>query len=123
MRSTTGRAATDLPDSGGSLAPEPQQLELDQDGIFDAAIPELPSGAWAGDMDGDRGPESYDAEVDWIPELVVDGQLVGDPEGASEHWFEQAANGYCVPASVAQIVSEYSRCPPRRRACLRDPRE
>lgn len=25
-----------------------------------------------------------------------------------EHWFEQAQNGTCVPASVAQIVSEYS---------------
>ncbi len=26
----------------------------------------------------------------------------------SPYWFEQAANGLCVPASVAQIVSEYS---------------
>ncbi len=42
------------------------------------------------------------------PVLVENGQLVGDPQGASEHWFQQAANGFCVPASVAQIVSEYT---------------
>lgn len=41
-------------------------------------------------------------------ELVQDGMLVGDPEGAAEHWFWQAGNGFCVPASVAQIVSEYT---------------
>jgi hypothetical protein len=39
---------------------------------------------------------------------VQDGVLIGDPEGASEHWFEQAANGFCVPASISQIVSEYT---------------
>ncbi|GGN84988.1 hypothetical protein GCM10010112_64840 [Actinoplanes lobatus] len=39
---------------------------------------------------------------------VVDGSLVGDPDGDAEHWFEQSANGYCVPASIAQIVSEYT---------------
>ncbi|OJF13485.1 cysteine peptidase family C39 domain-containing protein [Couchioplanes caeruleus] len=39
---------------------------------------------------------------------VVGGQLVGDPAGDAAHWFEQAANGYCVPSSIAQIVSEYS---------------
>lgn len=39
---------------------------------------------------------------------VSDGQLVGDPQGDSEHWFTQAVNGFCVPASVAQIVSEYT---------------
>jgi hypothetical protein len=40
--------------------------------------------------------------------LVNGGQLVGDPVGDAEHWFNQAANGYCVPSSIAQIVSEYS---------------
>jgi hypothetical protein len=39
---------------------------------------------------------------------VSDGALVGDPSGDAEHWFQQAANGFCVPASVAQIVSEYT---------------
>jgi hypothetical protein len=38
----------------------------------------------------------------------VDGQVVGDPAEVSEHWFHQAQNGFCVPASIAQIVSEYS---------------
>jgi len=47
----------------------------------------------------DLGPES---------DLVADGELVGDPTGDAAHWFEQAVNGFCVPASIAQIVSEYT---------------
>ncbi len=46
-------------------------------------------------------------EVSATP-LVEGGQLVGDPTGDSEHWFEQATNGFCVPSSIAQIVSEYT---------------
>ena len=55
-----------------------------------------------------QGDEAQGDDV--VPDgpLVTDGQLVGDPAGDSEHWFEQAANGFCVPASVAQIVSEYT---------------
>lgn len=41
-------------------------------------------------------------------DLVADGQLIGDPAGDAEHWFQQSVNGFCVPASVAQIVSEYT---------------
>jgi hypothetical protein len=54
----------------------------------------------------DAGPiDPDDAVADgW----VTDGELVGDPSGDAEHWFQQAANGFCVPASVAQIVSEYT---------------
>lgn len=32
----------------------------------------------------------------------------GDREQFSKHWFNQSTNGHCVPASVAQIVSEYT---------------
>lgn len=53
-----------------------------------------------GDLDGNPSP-SPDG-------YVVDGQLVGDPVDAAEHWFQQATNGFCVPASVAQIVAEYT---------------
>ena len=42
------------------------------------------------------------------PWSVEDGVLVGDPTGAAEHWFWQAQNGFCVPAAIAQIVSEYT---------------
>lgn len=51
-----------------------------------------------------------DTSLDPLPEseFVVDGELVGDPTGDAEHWFEQAVNGFCVPASIAQIVSEYT---------------
>lgn len=52
-------------------------------------------------------PDSGTGEdgIDWV---VQDGRLVGDPTGDAEHWFEQSANGFCVPSSVAQIVSEYT---------------
>lgn len=39
---------------------------------------------------------------------VVDGQLIGDPLGDAQYWFQQAQNGFCLPASIAQIVSEYT---------------
>ncbi|HVL84588.1 MAG TPA: hypothetical protein VM367_09955 [Pseudonocardia sp.] len=53
------------------------------------------------DMTGEPADPSTDP-------YVVDGQVVGDPAEVSEHWFHQAQNGFCVPASIAQIVSEYS---------------
>ncbi|GAA3953314.1 hypothetical protein [Gordonia caeni] len=57
----------------------------------------------------DPGPEAGE-----VPELPADLPGVSAPAGGaaaeeySEHWFTQAANGTCVPASVAQIVSEYT---------------
>ena len=59
--------------------------------------------SFADEAEADTG-----GDVDVADALVVDGQLVGDPVGDAEHWFNQAANGYCVPSSVAQIVSEYT---------------
>ncbi|MEG9227051.1 C39 family peptidase [Aeromicrobium sp. Sec7.5] len=35
-------------------------------------------------------------------------ELVGDPFGDAELWFEQAVNGTCGPSAIAQIVSEYT---------------
>ncbi len=32
----------------------------------------------------------------------------GDPAEESQYWFNQAETGFCVPASVAQIVSEFT---------------
>ncbi|AZZ80130.1 hypothetical protein C5O27_02660 [Gordonia alkanivorans] len=47
-----------------------------------------------------------------IPFFDDESAVFESPAGAREefspHWFEQAANGTCVPASVAQIVSEYT---------------
>lgn len=70
------------------------------------------------DLPVDGAPFQFDVtpepeaavELAPVPEsdLVVDGQLVGDPVGDAEHWFEQAVSGFCVPASIAQIVSEYT---------------
>ncbi|MDO5684462.1 MAG: C39 family peptidase, partial [Propionibacteriaceae bacterium] len=37
--------------------------------------------------------------------------VIGDPEGQAEHWFQQATEGTCVPASVAMIVSAYTGLP------------
>jgi hypothetical protein len=53
----------------------------------------------------DTPDDTGGGEPDWS---VQDGRIIGDPTDASEHWFQQAANGFCVPASIAQIVSEYT---------------
>lgn len=88
-----------LPDSG---------VVLDDDGVFEVEA-QLPGEELLVDPAAVEFPDlQFDAAGPDSGELVVEGQLIGDPEGASEHWFEQAANGFCVPASVAQIVSEYS---------------
>lgn len=80
---------------------------LPVDGAPDEGMPV--DGAPDGGVPVDVAPDGG-LPVDGAPdgELVVDGQLIGDPEGASEHWFQQAQNGFCLPASIAQIVSEYT---------------
>jgi hypothetical protein len=40
--------------------------------------------------------------------VVDDDEVAGDPVEASQYWFNQAENGFCVPASVAMIVSAYT---------------
>jgi hypothetical protein len=39
---------------------------------------------------------------------VEEGRLIGEPLEDSQYWFQQAQNGFCLPASIAQIVSEYT---------------
>jgi LysM repeat protein len=36
------------------------------------------------------------------------GAIYGEPAAASQDWFLQAGNGYCLPASLTQVVSEVS---------------
>jgi len=74
-----------------------------------------PDGEWA--TDWDRRPENFahgalpsDASparfsADQGPGENPD--MHGDPEQASSYWYAQGVNGYCVPASVAQIVGEW----------------
>lgn len=65
-------------------------------------------------VDGSVADTTVDGTTDSAAEPVTpvegadSGLVVGDPDDASEHWFEQARNGNCVPASVAQIVAEYT---------------
>jgi hypothetical protein len=102
--------------------------DLDNDGVFedevsmtradlDATAPEVANALdmWFEDPSVQQSPEQVAPEIpaeepvaDDGSSWVQDGQLVGDPTGDAEHWFEQAVNGFCVPASVAQIVSEYT---------------
>ncbi len=106
--------------------------DLDGDGIDDVVVESLPDDTYRVlvDIDGDQLPdEETVVDRSQLDELLpgasealdvpggletpadvpaVDGGLVGDPFGDAEHWFQQALNGFCAPASVAQIVSEYS---------------
>ena len=75
---------------------------------------QVPKQETTGPDPSDVEPSTGDSGGDPSPEpdgYVVDGQLVGDPADAAENWFQQAANGFCVPASVAQIVAEYTGDP------------
>jgi hypothetical protein len=61
------------------------------------------------DGDGeDRGNDQGPAPVDPTTPTVTDGQMIGDPQEWSKDWFLQSFNGSCLPASLAQIYSEYT---------------
>lgn len=73
-----------------------------------------PDHHWA--TDWDRRPENFAhgaLPADATPvryaagEPGADPEMHGDPEQASSYWYAQSVNGYCVPASVAQIVGEW----------------
>lgn len=95
----------------GQVSPDPGQGVADPDGVGPSdpdtggAPDDVQPGADPGPDGSDGGGGSGDTDY---PDVVVDGQLIGDPQGASEHWFEQAANGFCLPSSLAQIISEYT---------------
>lgn len=70
-----------------------------------APEPSAPSDDVAPDDPADpAAPEPQDGGA---PD-VVDGRIVGDPFAYSETWFNQAFDGSCLPASVAQIYSLYT---------------
>lgn len=84
-----------------------QVLTREQLLAIDPTIVQALDFSFAGHGPADPGqPEVIPASPE--APLVVDGQLIGDPQGDAEHWFKQAGDGYCVPASIAQIVSEYT---------------
>jgi hypothetical protein len=64
---------------------------------------EVDGGTEQAPLDVQPGGEEIDH-----PDVVVDGQLIGDPTGVADEWFQQARNGYCVPASITQIVARYT---------------
>lgn len=68
--------------------------------VLDAQLPATPNI----EEDTDR-PVNQEPGSNWS---VQDGVLIGDPSGDAKFWFEQAENGFCLPASIAQIVSEYT---------------
>lgn len=93
------------------------RLDSDLDGAVDAEFPmtfaelqEQVPDLWAL-LTGDPGGLADDGPVDdgaaWVPE-VVDGAIVGDPFAYSDLWFQQAFDGSCLPAAVAQIYSLYT---------------
>ncbi|MCS5732651.1 cysteine peptidase family C39 domain-containing protein [Herbiconiux daphne] len=125
--SFSGLLSTGVPytvlDDDGDAHPDTVLIDLDGDGFADLTV-ERSGGDFhvtGGDIDeyvpitalrsempevyalfGDLADPTADELID-----IQDGEIIGDPFEASRTWFEQSFNGSCVPASVAQILSEY----------------
>lgn len=124
-----------LIDTNADGTPDAIAVDIDGDGGMDATITRDPSGTFTigYDDDGDGLADRYEtvtrAQLDAVlpgvaaaldpagaqhgspadtPPPVEDGRVVGDPEEYSQVWFQQAVNGFCMPSSVAQIISVYT---------------
>ncbi|MBN9111790.1 MAG: hypothetical protein J0I34_23775 [Pseudonocardia sp.] len=124
-----------LIDTNADGTPDAVAVDIDGDGDLDATITRDPSGTFTigYDDDGDGLADRYEtvtkAQLDAVlpgvaaaldpagahhgsvaetPPPVEDGRVVGDPEEFSQVWFQQAVNGFCMPSSVAQIISVYT---------------
>lgn len=117
--STTGSQQPDLVVTEDGVGGYLVQVDTDGDGAPDTEVdltraelevqfPDLLGfldAQFAGDGAEPGGIPDAGGAAEWT---IEGGQLIGDPAGASEHWFEQAANGFCVPASITQIVAAYT---------------
>ncbi|WP_098960287.1 BtrH N-terminal domain-containing protein [Pseudonocardia sp. N23] len=125
-----------LVDADSDGTPDAVVVDLDGDGDLDTTITRDAAGTFTVgyDDDGDGMADRYEtmtkAQLDAVlpgvtaaldpagthhgtatdtpPPPVEDGRVVGDPEEFAQVWFQQAVNGFCMPASVAQIVSVYT---------------
>ena len=74
----------------------------------------LPTEPTTAPTDPTTDPTTDPSDVGYDPtdagyDPTVDGdQMAGDPVADSQYWFNQAENGFCVPSSVAMIVSAYT---------------
>lgn len=120
-------------DSDADTSVDSAYIDLNGDGTADAVVTESDGGYLVAEVNGNADPQWISREelTTAAPELValLDVELssetvpvadesqdldsgqdtkIGDPIGDSEFWFQQAENGFCLPASIAQIVSEYT---------------
>lgn len=88
----------------------------DFDGGFETVVEFTDAEMWEMDPDlytymtGDETGPDPDPGTDGGTNnpTVVDGEIIGDPFAYGDDWFYQTFNGSCLPASVAQIFSEYT---------------
>jgi hypothetical protein len=64
-------------------------------------------------VDADTIDSSLDVGIDQVDTTSDDhlGELHGAPESSSDEWFLQYGDGYCVPASITQVISEVTGQP------------
>lgn len=134
---TIGDFVVLVEDTDGDAEADTAWIDLDADGVADLVVSEVDGGYLLSDPTGvesdlwlpaeellatspelvavlDTNLGQPDGEGSVVPEggddeqWVQDGHLIGDPTGDAQYWFEQAANGFCLPASIAQVVSEYT---------------
>src|SRR3954452_24260252 len=80
--------------------------DADGDGqVSDDEVP-ITDGGWS--TDWYHHEENFrDGALPADASPVRDDGIHGDPAQASSYWYAQSVNGYCVPASVAQVVGEW----------------
>lgn len=89
--------------TGEPLGEEPTVVG---DVLVDPELPGLPGTASVGPINGI--PTQTATEGDLPSEITTTDTVVGDPAGDADDWFLQAANGFCVPAALAQVVTEFT---------------
>ncbi|WP_345410224.1 C39 family peptidase [Actinomycetospora chlora] len=95
-------------------------VDTDGDGVLDLAwtdtdgdgqvtadeVHPITDGGWS--TDWYRHEDNFvDGALPSDASAARDDGIHGDPEQASSYWYAQSVNGYCVPASIAQVVGEW----------------
>ncbi|MHC1560681.1 C39 family peptidase [Actinomycetospora sp. C-140] len=102
-----GRVDVTAVDTDGDGVLDLGWTDADGDGLVtDDEVHPITDGGWS--TDWYRHEDNFrDGALPADASAARDDGMHGDPAQASSYWYAQSTNGYCVPASVAQVVGEW----------------